>query len=168
VAACDAPVNKVGMVCDGVFAQQSAQDIERAIQVNLVSAIYLTKLIFRERLALRMPGVVVVAGSIVAIPGYCVLAVCPAANGALSPFGRSLSREMGAMEFRITTLLPGSIATDMSRRLSESRREQVVRRTPLGRLGTVDNVSPVVRLLLSDGARFISGRQIVADGGLTT
>jgi 3-oxoacyl-[acyl-carrier protein] reductase len=45
--------------------------------------------------------------------------------------------------------------------------KQIVRRTPLGRPGTVDDVVGVVRFLLSDEARFVTGQTIVVDGGLT-
>lgn len=164
---CDALVNNVGLAYDGILATQSLGDIERIVQVNLVSTIYITKLFVRERLAVRKPGVVIMIGSIVSMRGYRGLAVYSATKGALGSLTRSLAREMGAKGFRFNAVLPGFIETDMSSKLSVSQRDQIVRRTPLGRLGTVEDVAPVVQFLLSDAARFITGQEIIVDGGLT-
>lgn len=164
---CDALVNNVGIAHDGLLATQSLEDIEQMICINLSSTIYLTKLFLRERLAVRKSGVVVMIGSIVSIRGYRGLAVYSATKAALGGLTRSLAREMGSKGFRFNSVLPGFIETDMSAKLSPSQRDQIIRRTPLGRLGSVEDVVPVVRFLLSDDARFITGQEIVIDGGLS-
>nr|WP_243196774.1 SDR family oxidoreductase [Enterobacter hormaechei] len=51
--------------------------------------------------------------------------------------------------------------------MDPSKLKQIVRRTPLGRAGTVDDVVGIVRFLMSEEARFITGQTIVVDGGLT-
>jgi 3-oxoacyl-[acyl-carrier protein] reductase len=57
--------------------------------------------------------------------------------------------------------------TDMSRALTPAQKEQIVRRTPLGRLATVGDVSGVIAFFLSDNAAFITGQSVVVDGGIT-
>jgi 3-oxoacyl-[acyl-carrier protein] reductase len=57
--------------------------------------------------------------------------------------------------------------TDLVAHMDPKKLKQIVRRTPLGRPGTVDDVVGVVRFLLSDEARFVTGQTIVVDGGLT-
>jgi 3-oxoacyl-[acyl-carrier protein] reductase len=168
LAECDALVNNVGIAYDGILAMQSLQSIEEIVQVNLVSLLYLTKLYVRERLAVSQPGNVVTIGSIVAIRGYRGLAAYSASKGALSSMTRALAREMGAKGFRFNTVLPGFIETDMSRSLSGEQRKQIIRRTPLGRLAKVDDVVPIVRFLLSEDSRFITGQEIIVDGGITS
>lgn len=167
LATCDALVNNVGIAYDGILATQSLADIERTIHTNLISTIYLTKLFLRERLAIRRSGIVLTIGSIVSIRGYRGLAVYSATKGALGSLTRSLAREMGSKGFRFNVVLPGFIETDMSSKLTTSQRDQIIRRTPLGRLGVVEDIAPVVRFLLSEDARFITGQEIVVDGGLT-
>lgn len=164
---CVALVNNVGVAYDGILATQSLESIEQIINVNLTSILYLTKLYIRERLAIRQPGNVVTIGSIVASRGYRGLAAYSASKGALAAMTRALAREMGAKGFRFNIVHPGYIETEMSKGLSDEQREMIVRRTPLGRLATIDDVTPVVRFLLSDESRFITGQEIVVDGGLT-
>jgi len=63
--------------------------------------------------------------------------------------------------------LPGYVETDLSRDLNEEQKQQIIRRTPLGRLATIDDISPVVKFLLSNDSKFITGQSIVVDGGIT-
>lgn len=167
LAECDGLVNNAALAHDGILATQSLQDIEQMVTVNLVSVVYLTKVYIRERLANRKSGVIVNVGSVVSNRGYRGLAVYSATKGGLNSFTRALAREMGAKGFRINTILPGFVETAMSSGLAEAQRDQIIRRTPLGRLGTARDISPVVRFLLSSEAAFVTGQEFVVDGGLT-
>jgi 3-oxoacyl-[acyl-carrier protein] reductase len=167
LAQCDALVNNAAVAFDGILATQSLISIEELVRVNCTSVLALTKLYVRERLALRKAGNVVTIGSIVAIRGYRGLAVYGATKGALISMTKAMAREMGPKKFRFNIVLPGFIETDMSQSLRDDQRQQIVRRTPLGRLARVEDVVPVVRFLLSDDSGFITGQEIVVDGGLT-
>ncbi len=163
----DQLVLSAAIAYDGILATQSMQSVESMIEVNLTSIIHLLKIYFRQRLAVRRSGTIVLISSIVAERGYRGLAVYSATKGALTSLGASLAREMGSKGFRINCVLPGFLETEMSDSLASDQRNQILRRTPLGRLGTVSDVVPLVRFLLSDDAAFITGQQFVVDGGLT-
>lgn len=64
-------------------------------------------------------------------------------------------------------MAPGYLDNEMSEKLNETQRTQIIRRTPLGRLGTVEDVTGVIRFLISPQAQFITGQTIVVDGGIT-
>lgn len=167
LADCDALVNNAAVAFDGILATQSLNSIEELIKINLTSVLTLTKYYVRERLASRKNGIVVTIGSIVGIRGYSGLVTYSATKGALIAMTRSLAREMGPKNFRFNIVLPGFIETDMSKQLSDQQRGQIIRRTPLGRLGTSDDIVPIVRFLLSPDAAFITGQAFIVDGGLT-
>jgi 3-oxoacyl-[acyl-carrier protein] reductase len=103
----------------------------------------------------------------VSIRGFSGLAAYSATKGALNAMTRSLARELGPKQFRFNAVLPGFLNTDLSASLSMEQRRQIIRRTPLGRLGESADVVGAVRFLLSDEAQFITGQILTVDGGCT-
>jgi 3-oxoacyl-[acyl-carrier protein] reductase len=80
-------------------------------------------------------------------------------------FTRSLARELGARKIRVNAIAPGYLETEMSDSLSDTQQQQIIRRTPMGRLGSVDDITPVVEFLLAPASQFITGQVITVDGG---
>jgi NAD(P)-dependent dehydrogenase (short-subunit alcohol dehydrogenase family) len=82
----------------------------------------------------------------------------------------NLANEWGQHNIRVVPVSPGVIITDLNRELLKQRVERTnsfIQRTPLGRLGEVEEVGAVVAFLCSDIASYISGAPIMVDGGLT-
>jgi 3-oxoacyl-[acyl-carrier protein] reductase len=167
LASMDCLINNVGIAHDGLLATQGVAQIELMIQTNLVSVIRLTKLFIRERIAQQRSGVILNISSIVAIRGYKGLVVYSATKGALDAMTRALAREMGSRGFRVNSLLPGFVETDLSSRLTHEKKQRIIRRTPLGRLASVEDIAKAARFLCSPSAAFITGQCLVVDGGLT-
>lgn len=167
LADADGLVNNAAIVFDGLLATQGEKSISDIIQVNLVSTMILTKNYIRARLKQRKSGSIVNISSIISIRGYSGLSVYTATKAGINGMTRSLARELGTKGFRVNSVLPGYMDTEMSKDLSQEQRNTIIRRTPLGRLATVDDVTPVVKFLLSDDSKFITGQSIVIDGGIT-
>lgn len=159
-------VNNAGIASDQVHALETEDAIRDMIGVNLTGTLMLTRICSRAMLR-RREGRIVSIGSIVGIRGYRGLVTYSATKAALDGMTRALARELGDVGITVNTLAPGYIETDMSSRLEDRQRKQIIGRTPLGRLGTVADCVPVLLFLLSDAAGFITGQTLVVDGGIS-
>jgi enoyl-[acyl-carrier protein] reductase III len=102
------------------------------------------------------------------IPLYATIG---SAKGAVETITRYLAYELGSKQITCNTIAPGVVETDSARFYMGDRypefEQAVSRETPLGRLGTPDDVADVAVFLASDASRFITGQVIRVDGGLT-
>lgn len=162
----DVLVNNASVAADGVLATFSDEALDAVIDVDVKGTIYLTKCCSRKML-LNGGGRIINISSIVGRSGYRGLSVYSAAKAAMDGFTRSLARELGARKITVNSIAPGYMPTDMSHGLSEQQLEQIVRRTPLGRLCSAEDIVSLVMYLCSAEAGFITGQTIVVDGGLT-
>ena len=81
-------------------------------------------------------------------------------------FTKSLARELGPYQVTVNAVSPGRIDTPMIRMASDEENENFIRNTPLGRLGTPEDVAAAVLFLVSDEARFITGEILDVNGGM--
>ncbi|MCB1124958.1 MAG: SDR family oxidoreductase [Verrucomicrobiae bacterium] len=150
---------------EGLLTLTSEAAIRETLEVNLTSTILLTRQVVKGMLG--RGGSLVFVSSVAARTGFSGLSVYAATKGALVAFSRSVAREYGSRGIRSNCVLPGFLETDMSASLSGNQRERLARRAALGRLGTVTDVVGSVSFLLSDESRFVTGTEIVIDGGST-
>ncbi len=170
----DAPlwglVNNAGIAREGVLATFPDIDTAAVIETNLTGAIQASRAFLRAKLVRRRAGRggrIVNISSIIGQRGYVGLAAYSASKAGLDGLTRALAREVGRTGVTVNAVAPGYLTTEMSGTLSAGQRDQIIRRTPLGRLGEVADVVPVVRFLLADGGAFITGQTITVDGGIT-
>lgn len=159
-------VNSAGMATEGLLSLMKEKDIAQMLQVNLGGAISLSQMCVKQMMVGGF-GVIVNISSIVGIRGFKGVGAYSATKAALDGFTRSLSVELGSMGVRVNSVAPGFMETDMTSELTDKQKARIIRQTPLGRLGTVEDVAAVVKFLLSDNAKFITGQTLVVDGGLT-
>lgn len=101
------------------------------------------------------------------------LTIYSASKGAVSGFTRSLALEVAEHGINVIAILPGSFDTPMMRSMARPRGwdsedeyiKEVGKEIPLGRLGTIDEMGDLAVFLASDHARYITGAEIVIDGG---
>src|SRR5215472_7589466 len=92
----------------------------------------------------RKAGVIVNVSSINSLHGYRGVAVYTAAKAGLDGFSRSLARELGALNIRVNSVVPGFFASEMTAGVTSQNVERIIKRTPLGRVATVEEVAEVV------------------------
>ena len=159
-------INNAGIAVDGVLATMPPGQIEQLISINLTGTILLTRLVVR-RMIVRCRGNVLNISSIIGLRGYAGLAAYSATKAGLDGMTRALARELGPRNIRVNAIAPGYIETDMTGKLDETQRDQIIRRTPMGRLGLPEDVVGAVSFLMSPASSFITGQTIVVDGGIT-
>lgn len=162
----DVLINNAGVAYDGVLALTKDEDIDRMLTINLRGALLLAKECTRLML-LQRGGTVINISSIIGQRGFSGLSAYSATKAGMDGMTRALARELGRKNIRVNGIAPGYLETDMSGALGDERLQQIVRRTPLGRLGRVEDVVPVVDFLLSPASGFITGQVLTVDGGST-
>jgi 3alpha(or 20beta)-hydroxysteroid dehydrogenase len=156
-------VNNAGIPFRARLQELELADWDRVIGINLTGT-----LLGIQTVAPLMPH----GGSIVNVSSIAGLSGHYAAAYTVSKWGvRGLSRvaslELGDRGIRVNTVLPGYIETAMTASAPEWFRDANIEQTPLGRTGTPEEVAPLVVFLISDESAFISGAEIVVDGGQT-
>ena len=161
-------VNNAGIAKEGILATFPNIESERILSVNLFAALRFARLALQVFLTRPGAARIINISSVIAVRGYTGLAAYSASKGGLDAMTRALAREVGRRQITVNSINPGYLETDMSKSLAGEQRQQIIRRTPLNRLGTVGDVYPLVRFLLSDDAAFITGQSLVVDGGIST
>ena len=161
-------VNCAGIAVDGLLAALPENRIDTVVAVNLTGTLKLTRHVVRSMLVSNQPGSVVNISSIIGLRGYSGLAAYAATKGGMDAMTRALARELGERQIRVNSVAPGYLETEMTHGLTDIQRQQIVRRTPLGRLGQPRDVAGPVLFLLSDAARFVTGQTLAVDGGIST
>ena len=162
----DVLVNNAGVARDGVLALFSDEDSDTVIDLNLKATIHLTKRVVRNMLS-HGSGSIVNISSIVGLTGYRGLTVYSATKAALDGFTRSLARELGSRKITVNSVASGYLKTEMSHGLDDAQLNQIVRRTPAGRLGEPDDIARAIQFLVDEHNDWLTGQVLVVDGGLT-
>ena len=145
-------------------------DFEEIYRVNCLSSLEIVKQL-NSGLGFREGGSVVLISSISALIGRKGLSAYSASKGALISASRVLALELAKKRIRVNTISPGTILTPMMldalNEMPPEAREQRLSGFPLG-LGDVSDVSNACVFLLSEASRWITGHNLVIDGGYTS
>ena len=160
-------VNNAGITRDNLIMKLAEDDWRSVIDTNLGGAFFTCRAVARPMLK-RRAGAIVNMSSVVGVHGNAGQTNYAASKAGLIGLTKSLAKELGARGIRVNAVAPGYISTELTDALPEPAREAILKSTPLGRLGTTDDVAHAVRFLVSDAAAFVTGHVLAVDGGLGT
>ncbi len=159
----DIVVNNAGVALMKPLADFSDEEFERVFAVNARGAFYCCREAARR---LRQDGRIVNISTGATVGGTAGGAVYCASKASVEQFTRALARELAPRRITVNTVSPGFTETDMFASLPHLA-DLAPKLTPLGRAGKPEEVAAVVAWLCSEDARWITGQNIQAGGGLT-
>jgi 3-oxoacyl-[acyl-carrier protein] reductase len=161
----DILVNNAGLTRDGLIARMSDEDWRAVIDTNLSGTFYTCRAVARGMMR-RRSGSIVNITSVVGLRGQPGQANYASSKAGIIGLTKALARELGSRNVRANAVAPGYITTRLTDVISDDMRELILTNTPLGRLGSPEDVAGAVRFLSSDEASFITGEVLLVDGGL--
>jgi 3-oxoacyl-[acyl-carrier protein] reductase len=170
----DILVNNAGITSDSqlikwkegqIAGQMSDEAFDRVMQVNLYGVFHCTQAVIPGMIA-QGSGVVVSAASVVGLYGNFGQTNYVATKAGVIGMTKTWARELGRYNIRVNAVAPGFILTDMVRKMPLDVLKEMEKHTPLGRLGTPEDVANLYAFLASEEACYIHGAVISVDGGL--
>lgn len=157
-------VNNAGTTRDKLILQMSLADFEHIIDSNLRSTFLCTKAVLRPMMKARWGRIVNIA-SVAGLLGPAGQANYAASKAGIIALTLTTAREMASRNITANAVAPGFIPTELTSTLTEQQQKFLIDATPLGRLGTTEEVAATVAFLCSPDAAYITGQVISVDGG---
>jgi 3-oxoacyl-[acyl-carrier protein] reductase len=153
-----------GIALYGLFSDVTDDEWKRVFDVNAGGVVNCCRAAI-PGMVRRRSGRIITVSSVWGICGASCEAVYSASKAAVIGLTKSLAKELGPSGVLVNCVAPGAVGTDMLSSLSKGDFDRLRGDTPLGRLGTPEDVAGLVRFLASDAASFITGQVISPNGG---
>ncbi len=161
----DILVNNAGTTRDMLLAMMPESDWDLVIATNLKSAYNCSKAALKPMMRQKY-GRIVNVTSVAGLAGNAGQSNYSASKAGLIGFTKALAKEVGSRNITVNAVAPGFVPTDLTNELLKSMADEAIKATPLGRLGTVEDVAYAVAFLVSDEAAYITGHVLSVDGGM--
>ncbi|RSN35448.1 3-oxoacyl-ACP reductase [Amycolatopsis sp. WAC 01416] len=161
----DIVVANAGIMEDALLGMIREELVDTTLSTNVAGTLHTVQAAARAMMR-KKTGAIVVLASIVGEHGSAGQTVYAASKAAVANIARSAAKELGRSGIRVNAVAPGVIDTDLTSGLTEDAKAENIGKTPLGRLGTPEDVANAIRFLVSDDASFITGQVLGIDGGL--
>ncbi|WDF78676.1 SDR family NAD(P)-dependent oxidoreductase [Mucilaginibacter sp. AW1-7] len=163
----DILVNNAGINHKKPFTEVTDEDFQQIIQTNLVAVFALSREVIKNMLTAGC-GSIVNVSSMAAQYGIPYVIAYTASKTAIEGMTRAMATELSPQGIRVNCVAPGFIATDMSAKALDNdpaRKQKVLGRTPMGKLGEPADVAEAIYYLATDSAKYVTGVILQVDGG---
>lgn len=157
-------VNNAAVSVVGLFQDMTDGEWERLFGVNVKGVFNCAKRAVGNMLG-EQAGSIVNLSSMWGVTGGSCEAHYSAAKAAVIGYTKALAKELGPSGIRVNCVAPGTVATEMNAHLSKEDLDALAEETPLGRIGTPEEIAEAVFFLASEKASFITGEVLNINGG---
>ncbi len=163
----DILVNNAGIHHKAALTEVSDSDYQKVVLTNQTAVFTLSREVARVMIS-QKSGVILNISSMASQYGIPKVIGYTASKSAVEGMTRAMAVELSPLGIRVNCLAPGFIATEMSKKALDNdpeRRQKILSRTPMGRLGTPEEVAEAAYFLCSDESGYITGVVLPVDGG---
>jgi 3-oxoacyl-[acyl-carrier protein] reductase len=161
----DVLVNNAGITRDNLVALMKPTEWDAVLDTNLKGAFLCSQAVVKAMMKQKKGRIVNITSVVGAIgnPGQCNYS---AAKAGIMGLTRAMARELISRNITVNAIAPGFIETDMTLKLADKAREELLTQIPAGRYGYPEEVAAAVKFLASDDAAYITGQVLHVNGGM--
>ena len=161
----DILVNNAGITRDDLLMRMKEKDWDDVININLKGAWNCSKAVIRPMMKKRY-GRIVNISSVSGQAGQAGQTNYSASKAGLIGFTKAMAREVATRGIAVNAVAPGFIPTALTNELPGELKDYIISATPMGRMGTPEEIAFAVAFLASDEASYITGQVLGVDGGM--
>jgi 3-oxoacyl-[acyl-carrier protein] reductase len=161
----DVLVNNAGITKDNLMIRMNKDDFTQVLDLNVTGTFLTTKAVSKIMIKQRR-GKIINMASVIGLSGNIGQANYAASKGAMIAFTKSVAKELASRNINVNAIAPGFIDTDMTKAISETAQSEALKKIPLQRFGTPQQVAHLVAFLAGTNSDYITGQVIAIDGGM--
>jgi len=161
----DILVNNAGITKDNLLMRMKEEEWDDVINTNLKGVFNCTKAVTRQMMKQRQ-GRIINITSVVGVSGNPGQANYVAAKAGVIGLTKTTAKELASRNITVNAVAPGFITTDMTDKLTEEMKNEMLKQIPLAKLGEPKDIAAMVSFLASEKAGYITGQTFHVNGGM--
>ncbi|WP_342430562.1 3-oxoacyl-[acyl-carrier-protein] reductase [Neobacillus sp. FSL H8-0543] len=161
----DILVNNAGVTKDNLLMRMKEEEWDDVININLKGVFLCTKAVTRQMMKQRV-GRIINITSVVGVSGNPGQANYVSAKAGVIGLTKTTAKELATRNITVNAIAPGFISTDMTDKLSDDVKTEMLKQIPLARLGEPKDIAKMTAFLVSDDASYITGQTLHVNGGM--
>ncbi|MCQ6279696.1 3-oxoacyl-[acyl-carrier-protein] reductase [Bacillus sp. EB600] len=161
----DILVNNAGITKDNLLMRMKEEEWDDVININLKGVFLCTKAVTRQMMKQR-DGRIINIASIVGVSGNAGQANYVAAKAGIIGLTKTTAKELASRNITVNAIAPGFISTDMTDKLTDEVRSEMLKQIPLARLGEPKDIAKMAAFLASEDSSYMTGQTLHINGGM--